>query len=154
MMLYLVRHAQAKSKDEDPERPLSEQGTAEAESVARTLRERGDVAPVRIYHSGKTRARETAETLARTLGIREIVADGDALSPDADPAEWDRPLRNLDDDLMLVGHLPHMARMAGYLLEDDPEGKPVAFDTATVAALERDGSGAWRHRWSETGMPA
>lgn len=149
-MIYLVRHAHAKSREEDPERHLARVGVAEVEDVAGTLLDRGDVAPLRIFHSGKTRARETAEILARELGVREVVAD-EGLVPEADPSEWSRRLEHLRDEIMLVGHLPHLPRLASRLLEDDPEAEPLTFDTATVAALERDRDGVWRHRWTETG---
>ncbi|HSR41060.1 MAG TPA: phosphohistidine phosphatase SixA [Longimicrobiales bacterium] len=149
MRLYLVRHADAKSKDEDPERRLSERGSREIESLARRLRAADEVAPVRILHSGKARARESAEGLARELGVREVVEDAEALAPNADPAAWDDRLKGPSEDLMLVGHLPHVARLVGYLVEGDPDAEPVSFRTGTTACLEDDDSGAWRVLWAQ-----
>ena len=149
MRLYLVRHATAKSKEEDPERPLSPAGEAEVGRVARALDGRPGVEPARIYHSGKTRARETAEILARELAVREVLEDPEALSPNADPSAWDQRLENLTEDLMLVGHLPHVQRLAGHLLEGDPDAEPVSFGAATVACLEREEAGGWNLHWDE-----
>ena len=55
MFLYLVRHGEAKSKDEDPERSLSDKGVDDVKKVARAMF-RKKVAVASIFHSGKARA--------------------------------------------------------------------------------------------------
>ena len=68
--VVLVRHGDAVSKLEDPGRPLSELGREHAESTAVWL------AGLRLEldelrHSGKERARQTAEIFARRLGVSD-----------------------------------------------------------------------------------
>ena len=62
-MLYLVQHGEATKETEDPARPLTEHGRQEVVKVARALaRVRLGVSV--IAHSGKLRARQTAELQA------------------------------------------------------------------------------------------
>src|SRR5688572_10825807 len=64
--VYLVHHAQALSGETDHTRPLSTVGLLQAESVARAAVERG-AKPTVIWHSGKLRARQTAEAWLRLV---------------------------------------------------------------------------------------
>ena len=66
MFLYLVQHAEAKSEEDDPARDLSEKGSIDIENVAHHLK-RLMVQVGQVVHSGKTRARSTAEVLARHI---------------------------------------------------------------------------------------
>jgi len=77
-MIFLVQHGKAYTEAEDPERRLTPKGIAETEKVARHLAAAG-VRPAEIIHSGKTRARQTAEILARHLGAP--VREGEGLGP-------------------------------------------------------------------------
>ena len=59
MALFLVQHGKSLSKDKDPKKGLSEKGIAETERIAKAAKGHG-VHVLRITHSGKTRARQTA----------------------------------------------------------------------------------------------
>ncbi len=87
MELILVRHGDALSKAQDPQRPLSDRGRAGAQSAAEAAKGL-ELAPIAIFHSGKLRAAQTAEILAATLeppdGSQELP---DLLAPKADPVE-------------------------------------------------------------------
>ena len=50
MKLYLVQHGQAVSKEEDPERPLSEQGREDVRRVATRLGEAGVRVVLSLIH--------------------------------------------------------------------------------------------------------
>jgi phosphohistidine phosphatase len=69
-----------------------------------------------IRHSGLVRARETAEILGRVLtparGIRATTGLAPADDPDVAAAE----LGLVAAPLMLVGHLPHLARLTTALV--------------------------------------
>src|SRR6266702_736262 len=108
--LYLVQHGQAKAEADDPERPLTDQGVADVEGVARHAVNHLGVRPARVAHSAKTRARQTAEIWARLLDAD--IAPSDGLAPNDDPATWAARLDSEVDDLMVVGHLPHLGRLA------------------------------------------
>ncbi len=145
MHLYLVQHADALAEDIDPARPLSERGRADAERVTALLSGRLPTLS-RILHSGKTRARQTAEILARGIGAGAAIEQADGLNPRDDPEPWARRIDASDDDVLLVGHLPFMARLASCLLARDPEAEVVAFQPGTVLCLEGE-RGAWRVAW-------
>lgn len=154
MTLYLVQHAQARPREEDPRRPLSEKGLSDIRKVGAFLAEREAVKASRILHSGKLRAEQTAEILAEYLHPDSVSAT-DGLNPLDDPALWAGRLKETDEDLMLVGHLPHMSKLAALLLIPPAAGlaqdedKPiVAFRNAGVVCLGRDEAGAWSLRWA------
>ena len=63
MRLYLVQHGQAKSEELDPQRGLTEQGVQDVERLAAFLKPLSLAVQV-VWHSGKTRAAQTAEILA------------------------------------------------------------------------------------------
>jgi phosphohistidine phosphatase len=143
--IFLVRHGEAKSELEDPSRPLSEQGRIEVKKVGRALLAR-NIAPVEILHSDKLRAKETAEVLSRILtpqrGIREIAG----LGPQDDPFVIQPELAVVRDPLILVGHLPHIGRLASLLMYADPDRDPVDFSPAGVVCLARR-ENRWEMLW-------
>lgn len=145
MQVYLVQHGLATREEEDPERPLTAAGRAEVERVARAAAAAG-VRPASILHSGKTRARQTAEILAAHTkpagGTREVRG----LDPRDEPQRARERLERADAPLMLVGHLPHLGRLAGLLLAGAPEREVVAFRNAGVVCLERR-EGGFALRW-------
>lgn len=141
MRLYLVQHGQATSEEENPDRPLTEQGVDEARRVARDAVERWGVAPARILHSEKTRAFQTAELWARHVGVG--VEEVAGLAPNDDPTAWPPRLDAEQNDLMLVGHLPHLAKLATLLVTGVPDPPVVGFRPGALVALERDQS-----RWT------
>ena len=136
MRLYLVQHAEAQPKAKDPERPLSEKGKADISKVAAFIQDWAS--PVRILHSGKLRARQTAEVLAEYLAPAEGVHTTENLKPLDDPTIWAEHLNTTDENLMLVGHLPHLSNLVAFLLTGNPERTVVQFQTSGVVCLVRE----------------
>lgn len=101
----------------------------------------------RILHSGKLRARQTAEALAKRLKAPGGVSETDGLNPLDDPAVWAERLATEREDLMLVGHLPHMSRLAALLLAGDADQPIVQFQMGGVVCLSRDDEGRWSVDW-------
>lgn len=147
MHLYLVRHGEAKSEHEDPDRPLTSRGRDDVTRVARALARAG-VRVAGIYHSGKVRARETAEILAAELRPSYGLEAMDALAPDDDPARARAMLEELAGPVMLVGHLPHLARLATLLLTGAAEPELVDFRAGEVVCLGEREDGGWRLEWA------
>lgn len=145
MNVYLVQHAEAKSKDQDPDRPLTNQGRRDAEAVA-GVAAKLDIEVGQIRHSGKTRARQTAEIMAEALSPSGGVAAVSGLGPLDNVQPVARDLEAADGSLMLVGHLPFMERLAGYLLTGDPERTVVDFTKAGIVNLKRE-EGNWQVEW-------
>lgn len=146
MKLMIMQHGEAVPADTDPDRPLSERGRADVEGVARRLAAAG-VAVRRVRHSGKTRARQSAEILASCLDPAEGVASMDGISPKDSPLAFVDRIEALEPDTLLATHLPFAARLVSVLLTGNEQPELVAFEPATVACLERDGDGAWRLAW-------
>ena len=144
--LYLVQHGEAKREEEDPARPLTDRGREEAEKMAAYAARIG-VRVERIVHSGKRRALQTAEIMARHLKPVKGVEKADALEPLADPKVWAEKLKEIDEDLMLVGHLPHLSKLTSLLLTGREDAEPVKFRMAGIVCLERDEEGKWRVQW-------
>ena len=145
MKLYLVQHGDAVARQVDPDRPLSAQGRADIERLARLLAARG-IRVSRVFHSGKTRAKQTAESLAAALG-GAVAAARTGLNPN-DPT--DAVLQDIaqgDDDVLLVGHLPFLGRLASRLLGRKEAKATLGFRPGSAACLERDGDGRWIVAW-------
>lgn len=147
MNLYLIQHGEAVEKDINPDRPLTDAGRAAVERVAAHAQRCGVRVP-EVWHSGKSRAAETAAILSRRLAMGAPCTEHAGLSP-KDPAEdVCSHLRRRKDDLAIAGHLPHLARVAGRLLTGDPSAEPVAFHRGGIVALERGEEGTWRLAWA------
>jgi phosphohistidine phosphatase len=140
--LYLVRHGEATSKEQNPQRPLTESGAKDVEQIAAWFTStRLHVDEIR--HSGKSRAQQTAEIFAQHLGLPELPAETPGLNPNDDVQPMADSLRRESKSLMLVGHLPFMERLVRYLVVGDAEQTIVNFDAAGVVVLQRDDD-----RWS------
>jgi phosphohistidine phosphatase len=147
MRLYLVRHAHAVPEEEDARRPLSARGRKTVRQIAGFFRTSGALQPGHVWHSPLWRARETAEILARGLGLpRKALVETPGLLPGDDPAEIVRRLAPDGEDLALVGHEPHLGALATRLVVG--KGKPPAFEfkKGAVLCLENTGAG-WQIRW-------
>lgn len=147
MRVYLVQHGKAKTKEEDPERPLTDEGRGDVGCVADLVGPRAR--PRRIINSGKARAEQTAKILARHLGVDTVETMPD-LDPMADPGVWSAHLAAMSEDVMLVGHLPHMGRLAGLLLCGDAESNVIEFQMGCVVCMRRSESGQWALDWMIT----
>lgn len=144
MVLYLVHHGDAVAPEVDPERPLSERGRATAEALAAEAARRG-VKPAVIWHSGKLRARQTAEPFRRLCNPLAEFAAVPGLQPTDPPTIIGDRLSGETRDVMLVGHLPHLARLVALLVTGDAEAG-ADFPAHGLVALEATGTG-WREVW-------
>jgi len=147
MKLYLVQHGLAKSADEDPKRPLSPQGIEETEKTALFLASKS-LNPKKIFHSSKLRAKETAGIIAAKTSPGVSAIEKEGLAPKDDPVIWMKNLEEENDDVMLVGHLPQLARLASLLLCGNSEKEVVRFSNSCVVCLERNDDGLWRLVWA------
>lgn len=147
MNLYLVQHAKAKQKEEDPERPLTENGISSISRVAFFAAQYTDITVTRIIHSGKKRALQTAEILAKELKPEKGIDRGLELNPISQPWSWVESLAQIEEDVMLVGHLPHLKRLTALLLCQDESKQIVEFKNGGIISLVRNESGMWTMRW-------
>ena len=146
MFLYLAQHGEAKREQEDPARGLTDKGLLDVGKVAGHLA--GVVeTPLRIYHSGKTRAMQTASLFYYSLKPTEEIIEVEGLLPMDDPGLWGNRLWGVEENVMLVGHLPHLARLAGQLLAGDQRKTMINFKMGGVVCLKRDEPGRWLLEW-------
>ena len=145
MRLYLMRHGEAQFGPIDDERPLSPQGQAEATRAAAAL-VRLQPGLRRILHSGKRRARETAEIVAASLGGDLAVESASGLAPESDPRPSVDHLLAEGMPTLVVGHLPHLPRLVALLLTGDPERALLRMPPGTLVALSNE-DGPWRVAW-------
>ena len=73
----------------------------------------------------------------------EGVKQSDGLKPLDDPTIWANRLSTMDEDVMLVGHLPHLSRLVSDLITRDAEKRIVDFTTGGLVYLSRDATGQW-----------
>jgi phosphohistidine phosphatase len=140
MTIYLVRHGEALPAPADAVRPLSPRGRAEVERVAHLAADLG-LRPAEIRHSGLLRAGQTAEILAARLAPARGVRPVPGLGPEDDPEPVAVECEQARVPLMLVGHMPHLGRLAGRLLIGDPARPLIRFGTGTIAAIARKDGG-------------
>lgn len=145
MFVYLVRHGEALSEQEDPARPLSEPGKNNIVRISNLLAQRIRPFPDHIYHSPKTRASQTADIISRSLRGTPVPVAENGLLPLDDPSIWGERLQSMDRDVLLAGHLPHLSRLASFLLFRDPGRDIIDFTPGAVLCLER--TEEWRVKW-------
>ncbi len=148
MRLYLVRHGEAAEQDNGGEPILSEWGKFEVEKTGTEIAERIDKLDI-IFHSIKLRAQQTAKIIQTKLKFDATVPinEMEGLKPNdsaEEIAEWAGQMQN---DIMLVGHLPFMNKLAGILLKESEKSYSLSFGTASVASFERGDSGDWMLLW-------
>ena len=140
MLLYLIRHADAVSFQEDPNRPLSLRGVDEARRVAEFFAKNGGLKPAEVWHSPLQRARETAQHIASGTNFRGPVREIDGIIPEDDPNVIIQRLeksRGLPA-VAVVGHEPHLSSVATRLLYPNAD-KEIFFEIAKCSVLAFEG---------------
>jgi phosphohistidine phosphatase len=147
MRIYLVRHGKAKPVEEDPKCGLTDKGHDEVTRVAEFLGEQGITLSL-IQHSGKMRSEETAHIFATYMRCTAGPCHTVGLDPEDDPAATANFLKVYTDDVLIVGHLPHLERLTSLLLTGSPDRRPVRFLNAAVVCLEKEDGGKWSLVWA------
>jgi len=147
MFVYLVQHGKAKTEEQDPQRPLNPEGENDVMKISRHLASHA-IQPDSIRHSGKLRARQTADILAGELHPVNGTGECPGLDPLDNPAPVLRMIHQQQRDLMLVGHLPFMDRLCALLVTGHEDSHTVIFQQGSVVCLERDdGKASFGVKW-------
>jgi phosphohistidine phosphatase len=146
MNLYLVHHGDAVSPGVDPRRPLSPAGRDTVVTLAGLAAARG-AKPAIVWHSGKLRARQTAEEFWRACNALATFSAVRDLQPE-DPPTWMRDrLRGQTADILMAGHFPHLPRLLA-LLVAGYEDLAIVFPPHGIVALSTDTQGeSWTELW-------
>ncbi len=139
--LYLVQHGQAETKADFSDRPLSEVGKATTEHVA-AWAARSGLRVNEIWHSGKLRAKQTADIFTDKLRPCNGTVVQDGMKPKDDVRPFVEKLLDAPEGVMIVGHLPFLSRLVGLLVTGDPQQKLVRFSNSGIVALDRE-DGQW-----------
>jgi phosphohistidine phosphatase len=130
MLVFLVRHAHAKSGEPDELRRLSKRGRKEARAVAGHLAAHA-TPPRLVLTSPLLRARETAEAIAEAVDATWRVEK--RLEPGANAASIRAVVAGESGPVAVVGHQPDCSEIALELTGRDP-----GFPTAGVAEIALD----------------
>jgi phosphohistidine phosphatase len=137
--LYLMQHALACSAEEDRERPLNQAGINQAKAAARGIKRLGLGFDL-IVASPKRRARQTAALIAESVRFphSDILTTELAL-PDQPPQKLLALLQQepAGSRILVVGHQPQMAMVAGTLMK----GGAVLIENAGLTCFELDQAG-------------
>ncbi len=146
MKLYLIQHGEATSEQVDPRRPLTTQGREDVRQVASLLKT-ARVKPALIYHSEKLRAKQTAEIIASAMAAPELIKERKGLLPQDAINDLTQEISRSANDLMIVGHLPFLSKLATFLLLGKEEGNLIAFQQGGVVCLKRTEDQRWQVAW-------
>jgi phosphohistidine phosphatase len=147
MALFLVQHGKSLPKEKDPDQGLSKEGIAETKALAELAVE-NNVQIIRIIHSGKKRALQTAEIFMRALEPEVGISKGGGLAPLDDVSEFAATLTN-EENIMVVGHLPFLERLVSFLVAGSTERPVVKFQNSGIVCLDtEDVSDPWYIRWA------
>jgi phosphohistidine phosphatase len=145
VFLYLVHHGDAVGPDVDARRPLSAAGVAGVERVAARAAANG-ARPQVVWHSGKLRAKQTAEAVWRACNALAQFSASRDLQPD-DPPRWLRDrLRRESRDIAIAGHFPHLPRLLSLLVAGGDASTDFPMHGA-VALETRDEGASWHEVW-------
>jgi phosphohistidine phosphatase len=144
--LTLMRHGNALWKDpqiSDFDRPLNRRGASEAEAISRRLIEL-KLIPTLLLTSSAVRAQQTADIVARELGVstrNRYSEESLYLAPAADILRVVQSTGPRVPHLMIVGHNPGITEIANLLAPTRPIGE---LATAAVCSLTFDAR-SWSH---------
>jgi phosphohistidine phosphatase len=141
MKLYILRHGDA-AEHGDPrykedERPLTTKGIQRTKQLAHVLREM-EISFDAILSSPLTRARETAEIIARGLKVQDNLRFSEHLKPSGSMEEivhQVNTIRPSPKSVVLVGHEPYLSGFISLLCTGGP-GLPMVFKKGALCRLE------------------
>jgi len=141
MRLFIMRHAIATPRDtpgfaRDADRPLTEEGRAQARDVATGLKWL-KVNPDVVLSSPYLRAAQTAEEVVRVLKSCAPVKMLGELRAEAEPSETSKALADFSacEEILCVGHEPHVSAWLAYLVAGR-QGMQCLFKKGGVACVE------------------
>jgi phosphohistidine phosphatase len=133
MNIILMRHAEAIDEQIDPNRPLTENGRTDARSSAKFASEAVKSNSIEIFHSPKTRAKETALIIANKIKDSSLTESEDLL-PSSSYKVWLDKISNLKSDIVIVSHLPFIGKLCYGLTEEEDQCQ---FKTASIKILSK-----------------
>jgi len=147
-----MRHGTAAGPDIDPEQGLSALGRDEISRLAERLASRG-IQFSRIFHSNKTRAKQTAELMMRGVSPNADVSLRAGLSPNDDPQIVMDEMASWSSDTLAVSHLPLVPGLLAIIPGVGSASMRINFVPGTIVCIEKAGDKQerdWKLSWSES----
>lgn len=137
MTLYILRHADAQDHFNDQERPLSKKGIKQIENLCKFLSPKIFDGVQYIFHSPLVRAQETAELFKLNLSLKAPLKKIAGLEPWAEVEDIASFLAGQQEDLMIVGHNPHLEHLIAYLTSGHAMVAGPVMKKSSLACLEQ-----------------
>ena len=141
MKLYILRHGDAVEHGDprykENERPLTPKGIQRTKQLAHVLREM-EITFDAVLTSPLTRARETAEILARGMKAQDNMRFCEHLAPSGSMEELVHQInmiRPAARNVVLVGHEPYLSGFVSLLCTGAP-GLPMVFKKGALCRLQ------------------
>ncbi len=148
MHFYVTRHGKAHPESPsglDEDRALRGRGERQAAYLGERLKD-SDHTPTIVYSSGLLRAEQTADIVAKILGVERAMEPVLGLGHRAsDVVEVLELIRRKDEDarVMLVGHNPQLESLVSILVQG-PTAPPHRMRTGTCVVMKARGSSSER----------
>jgi len=146
MRLYLIQHGISLPEEKDPEKSLSQEGKEQTQKIAEFLKTKS-VKVDAIWHSPKLRAIQTAQIISKSIFCPEIQERND-LNPLDSVEKFPEEIQSLNKDLMIVGHLPFLQKLASLLLSGSETNQFISYKNSGAVCLEY--TDTWKIAWMVT----
>ena len=136
MLIYLLRHGDAAQNPSlhDSERPLTELGRRQSETVARFL-QRSNASINTIFCSSLQRAQQMAQPTRELLRVEQLIST-EYLVPGSDSRQLLEQINsNIAESVLLVGHEPYLGELLSMLVAGGTDVK-VEFKKSTLSLVE------------------
>ncbi|MFH1292868.1 MAG: phosphohistidine phosphatase SixA [Pseudomonadota bacterium] len=134
MNIYLMQHGKPVPKEKNPDKPLSDRGRDDVEKMAGFLKKAG-IQVETVFHSGKTRARQTAEIISSKINPGKESQKREGRSPLDDVKAIAEEIKQGQKDFMIVGHLPYLEKLVSFLTTGSDSSRIVSFQQGGVVCL-------------------
>lgn len=145
MAIYLVQHGLSLPEDVDPQQGLTQEGRADVERIAHVAQSY-KVNVDLILHSGKTRARQSAEIMGAYLHPDKGIHVGAGLDSKDNVKVWAHKL-DAEENCMLVGHLPFLEKLASFLVTGKSQPRIFKLQNGGILCLDKR-EGDWVITWA------
>lgn len=145
MAIFLVQHGISLTKDQDPEKGLSEKGRFDTLKIAEVAKSY-KIPVLKIVHSGKKRAEQTAIIFNKTLDVKNNCEQIFGIKP-LDGVKVFGDKIDSSSNIMVVGHLPFMERLVSYLTAGSEDLRVIKFQNSGIVCLDYE-NGSWFIKWT------
>jgi phosphohistidine phosphatase len=101
----------------------------------------------RVLHSGKTRARQTAEIFTAIIAGEFPVEEINGIGPMDSVEDFVNQVKRWNEDILVVGHLPFMDKLVSLLVSGSADKGVVSYIPGSIVFLESADDGQFLVQW-------